>query len=334
MRSLAVMRETGLPGRVRRDALGAVAGRAGQQVRRPARIRAGAGARGGRGRHRRHLHGNASRSGQGAQSTARMRGRWGRWKRCWKRCWSMRRRLPSATVSWDPEVTSRLSSARNAEAMLRTQENFRHARASLKDTLTHSMEHRRATTITRIHAREILDCRGNPTLEAEVTLADGAFGRARGAERRVHRHARSGGTARRRQDALSRQGRDARRSPTSTATIAKALKGFDAADQDGLDDKLIALDGTPNKERLGANALLGVSLADGARGRGIRRRAAVAAISRGDRARRAAGADDEHHQRRRARGQQRRHAGIHGPAGRLRRRFPRRCARASRSSTR
>ena len=116
------------------------------------------------------------------------------------------------------------------------------------------------TTITRIHAREILDSRGNPTLEAEVTLAGGAFGRAA---------VPSGASTGSREAVELRDGDKARYGGKGVtkavanvnSAIADALKGFDAADQKGLDGKLIALDGTPNKGKLGANALLGVSMA-------------------------------------------------------------------------
>jgi len=117
------------------------------------------------------------------------------------------------------------------------------------------------TTITRIHAREILDSRGNPTLEAEVTLADGSIGRAA---------VPSGASTGSREAVELRDGDKARYLGKGVkkavanvdTTIAEALRGFDAVDQRGLDEKLIGLDGTPNKSRLGANALLGVSLAN------------------------------------------------------------------------
>ena len=116
------------------------------------------------------------------------------------------------------------------------------------------------TQITRIHAREILDSRGNPTLEAEVTLADGGFGRAA-----VPSGASTGSreAVELRDGDKSRYGGKGVRNAVANVNgvIADALKGFDAADQKGLDAKLIALDGTPNKGRLGANALLGVSMA-------------------------------------------------------------------------
>ncbi|MEO6967911.1 MAG: phosphopyruvate hydratase [Rhodanobacteraceae bacterium] len=116
------------------------------------------------------------------------------------------------------------------------------------------------TAITHIHAREILDSRGNPTLEAKVTLADGAFGRAAvpsGASTGTLEavELRDGDTAR-------YGGKGVKNAVANVnGEIAKALADFDAADQKGVDEKLIALDGTPNKSRLGANAILGVSLA-------------------------------------------------------------------------
>ncbi len=117
------------------------------------------------------------------------------------------------------------------------------------------------TTITNIHAREILDSRGNPTLEAEVTLSDGSVGRAA---------VPSGASTGSREAVELRDGDKARylgkgvknAVANVNGPIAQALKNFGAADQAGLDKKLIALDGTPNKAKLGANALLGVSLAN------------------------------------------------------------------------
>ncbi|MGY1457029.1 MULTISPECIES: phosphopyruvate hydratase [unclassified Luteimonas] len=116
------------------------------------------------------------------------------------------------------------------------------------------------TNIAKIHAREILDSRGNPTLEAEVTLADGGFGRAM---------VPSGASTGTREAVELRDGDKTRylgKGVTQAVAnvngaIADALKGFDAADQAGLDKRLIDLDGTDNKGRLGANALLGVSMA-------------------------------------------------------------------------
>ncbi len=116
------------------------------------------------------------------------------------------------------------------------------------------------TQITRIHAREILDSRGNPTLEAEVTLAGGGFGRAA-----VPSGASTGSreAVELRDGDKSRYGGKGVKNAVANVNgpIADALKHSDAADQPGLDAKLIALDGTANKSHFGANALLGVSLA-------------------------------------------------------------------------
>ena len=117
------------------------------------------------------------------------------------------------------------------------------------------------TDIRSIHAREILDSRGNPTLEAEVTLGDGSLGRAMvpsgastGSKEAVE--LRDG-------DKTRYMGKGVKKAVANVnGPIADALKGFDANDQKGLDARLINLDGTDNKGRLGANALLGVSLAN------------------------------------------------------------------------
>jgi enolase len=114
--------------------------------------------------------------------------------------------------------------------------------------------------IVKTVGREILDSRGNPTVEVEVTLEDGAFGRAAvpsGASTGVH-------------EALEmRDGEKARYGGKGTLKavehvnkeIAEAVAGLDALDQSAVDNAMLALDGTPNKSRLGANAILGVSLA-------------------------------------------------------------------------
>ncbi len=114
--------------------------------------------------------------------------------------------------------------------------------------------------ITNVHAREILDSRGNPTLEVDVTLEGGAIGRAAvpsGASTGVHEalELRDGDAARYRgKGVLAAIGH-------VNGEIAAAVDGMDAGDQAALDGALIELDGTPAKSRLGANALLGVSLA-------------------------------------------------------------------------
>ena len=117
------------------------------------------------------------------------------------------------------------------------------------------------TTITAVHAREILDSRGNPTLEAEVTLSCGHIGRAA-----VPSGASTGtkeAVELRDGDRTRYLGKGVKKAVANVnGVIAEALKDFDGADQQGLDAKLIDLDGSDNKGQLGANALLGVSLAN------------------------------------------------------------------------
>lgn len=116
------------------------------------------------------------------------------------------------------------------------------------------------STITSIHAREILDSRGNPTLEVELTTADGCFGLGS-----VPSGASTGeaeALEMRDGDTMRYDGKGVRKVVNAVNNeIAAAVIGKDAADQRGLDEFLIALDGTDNKSRLGANAILGVSLA-------------------------------------------------------------------------
>jgi enolase len=116
------------------------------------------------------------------------------------------------------------------------------------------------TSIELIDAREILDSRGNPTIEVDVVLSGGAAGRAAvpsGASTGAHEaiELRDG-------EADRYGGKGVRRAVANVIeTIAPALLGADAADQAAIDETLIALDGTPDKGALGANAILGVSLA-------------------------------------------------------------------------
>ncbi|HXM95488.1 MAG TPA: phosphopyruvate hydratase [Candidatus Dormibacteraeota bacterium] len=117
-----------------------------------------------------------------------------------------------------------------------------------------------ATKITRVHAREVLDSRGNPTVEADVTLDSGAIGRAAvpsGASTGEHEalELRDG-------DKSRYLGKGVLKAVAHANTdIAKAVAGLDAADQRAVDHKMISLDGTPTKSRLGANAILAVSMA-------------------------------------------------------------------------
>ncbi len=116
------------------------------------------------------------------------------------------------------------------------------------------------TLIEAIHARQILDSRGNPTVEAEVLLSDGSHGRAAvpsGASTGVHEawELRDG-------DKSIYMGKGVQTAISNVNDkIADALQGMDATDQAAVDAAMIALDGTPNKKELGANAILSVSLA-------------------------------------------------------------------------
>jgi enolase len=112
--------------------------------------------------------------------------------------------------------------------------------------------------LARVHARQVFDSRGNPTVEVDATLRSGAFGRAAipsGASTGVHEavELRDGGP--------EFGGKGVSKAVHHVAEIEAELVGLDARDQAALDAKLIELDGTPNKSRLGANAVLGVSLA-------------------------------------------------------------------------
>jgi enolase len=117
-----------------------------------------------------------------------------------------------------------------------------------------------STKITRVHARQVIDSRGNPTVEADVTLISGAAGRA----------AVPSGASTGEHEALELRDADKSRYlgkgvlkavANANGEIGKAVTGLDAADQRGLDHKMISLDGTPTKSRLGANAILAVSMA-------------------------------------------------------------------------
>ncbi|HET8537472.1 MAG TPA: phosphopyruvate hydratase [Solirubrobacteraceae bacterium] len=114
--------------------------------------------------------------------------------------------------------------------------------------------------IEKVHARQILDSRGNPTVEVELALKSGAAGRAA-----VPSGASTGefeATELRDGDKSSYLGKGVTQAVANVnGEIAQAVAGHDALDQKGLDRALIELDGTPNKSRLGANAILGVSLA-------------------------------------------------------------------------
>ncbi len=116
------------------------------------------------------------------------------------------------------------------------------------------------STIIDIHAREILDSRGNPTVEVDVTLEDGTMGRAAvpsGASTGAHEAA-----EKRDGDKARYMGKGVLEACSNVnGEIAEAILGMDATEQVAIDMAMIELDGTPNKARLGANAILGVSLA-------------------------------------------------------------------------
>jgi enolase len=117
-----------------------------------------------------------------------------------------------------------------------------------------------STKIVKVHARQVIDSRGNPTVEADVLLDGGALGRAAvpsGASTGEHEalELRDG-------DKSKYLGKGALKAVANANNeIAKAINGLDAADQRALDHKMISLDGTPTKSRLGANAILAVSMA-------------------------------------------------------------------------
>ncbi|MGA0371156.1 MAG: phosphopyruvate hydratase, partial [Paracoccaceae bacterium] len=116
------------------------------------------------------------------------------------------------------------------------------------------------STIVDIFAREILDSRGNPTVEVDVILEDGTLGRAAvpsGASTGAHE-----AVEKRDGDPKRYKGKGVLDAVSNVnGEIAETLVGFDATDQQAIDAAMIELDGTENKSRLGANAILGVSLA-------------------------------------------------------------------------
>ncbi len=116
------------------------------------------------------------------------------------------------------------------------------------------------STIIDIHAREILDSRGNPTVEVDVILEDGTMGRAAvpsGASTGAHE-----AVERRDGDKARYKGKGVLEAVAAVnGEIAEGLVGIDATEQEAIDAAMIEMDGTPNKGRLGANAILGVSLA-------------------------------------------------------------------------
>eukprot|EP00978_Attheya_sp_CCMP212_P008160 scaffold19053_cov48-Attheya_sp.AAC.1 len=142
------------------------------------------------------------------------------------------------------------------------------ASSALRRTAT-TMSSRSMSAITAVHGREIIDSRGNPTVEVDITTAQGTFtasvpsGASTGAYEAVE--LRDGGTRYMGKGVLGAVNN------VNTA-LAQAVIGMDSSDQRAIDDAMLAVDGTPNKANMGANAILGVSLAAskaGASARGV-----------------------------------------------------------------
>ena len=186
--------------------------------------------------------------------------------------------------------------------------------------------------IDLIQGREILDSRGNPTVEADVLLRDGSFGRA----------AVPSGASTGEHEAVELRDGDKRRYlgkgvlqavDNINTVIARDLGGHEASNQTEIDERMIALDGTPNKGKLGANAILAVSMA-ACRASAHSARIAALSLSGRTAGAHAARAHDERAERRRACRQHRGLSGIHDHAGGRGELSRRRCAWARRPSTR
>ena len=117
------------------------------------------------------------------------------------------------------------------------------------------------SAIARVHGRQILDSRGNPTVEVDVRLSLGRVRPGGRSLRRIDRRARGGRAPRRRPGDLYLGKGVLHAVANVNGEIAAALVGIDADDQRAVDRVLVELDGTPTKSRLGANAILGCSLA-------------------------------------------------------------------------
>ena len=186
-------------------------------------------------------------------------------------------------------------------------------RPKLNDRLRHQITRSDMTEIAQIHAREILDSRGNPTVEADVVLDGGAIGRAAvpsGASTGEHEavELRDG-------DKSHYLGKGVLQAVENVESIlAPELTGMDAANQRLIDATMISLDGTgeqePDRRECDSGGVDGVRA-------GLGRSGEAAALSLPGRREcmHPADADDEHHQRRRACGQQRGLSGVHGDAG-------------------
>jgi hypothetical protein len=159
------------------------------------------------------------------------------------------RRCAWATSRWSRPSAIRASSSPSPSAWSSS------ANAPTRSPIWAPHEHHH-----RHHAREILDSRGNPTVEVDVILEDGTMGRAAvpsGASTGAHE-----AVEKRDGDKARYMGKGVLEAVAAVnGEIAEALVGFDATEQVGIDRTMIEMDGTPNKSRLGANAILGVSLA-------------------------------------------------------------------------
>ena len=184
------------------------------------------------------------------------------------------------------------------------------------------------TAIVNVVGREILDSRGNPTVEVDVVLEDGSMGRAA---------VPSGASTGTREAVELRDGDKGRYGGKGVLKaveavnrdIFDAVSGLEAEDQLKIDETMIALDGTKNKSRLGANAILG-RFACGRQGGGGSFGPAALPLRRRRDGQGAADANDEYRQRRRACRQSNRFSGVHDPAGGGAFASPRRCAGARR----
>ncbi len=186
--------------------------------------------------------------------------------------------------------------------------------------------------IEGVHAREVLDSRGNPTIAVTVATSFGAVEEAM---------VPSGASTGENEAVELRDGDDRRYDGKGVLKavhavnelLGPAIEGLDATAQREIDERLIELDGTPNKANLGANAMLGVSLAV-ARAAAMSLLAAAVPLSRRPVGGDAAGSDDERDQRRQARRGRAAVPGMHDRAGRRAERWPKRCAMAPRCFTR
>ena len=187
------------------------------------------------------------------------------------------------------------------------------------------------TTIDVVDAREILDSRGNPTIEVDVVLVDGSVGRAAvpsGASTGAHEAVELRDGDKTRYGGKGVLTAVAQRRPTGSRP---SCSGWTPPTRPGVDALLLDLDGTPNKASLGANAILGVSLAcahAAAAAHDLPLYRYLGGVGRPD----PAGPDVQHPQRRQARPGLDRLPGVHGHAGRPRDASPRRCGPGPRSS--